>query len=165
MFPPPTRAQLRRALAGTRPPGLSVQTFNICPAIEAARRAAEKWPGAVLESHPEVVFSALGGALLGAPKKSGAGATARVRLLQARFDFDVRAWVTRATHEHGGADDWVDALAMLLVARDWAAGTRTMLQRADGNPEPWKRGARAFVALPTGTPNEPPPRRRRTRSR
>lgn len=108
---------------------LSAQAFGLVPRIrevdEALRGLGPSSYDRFVEAHPESAFAAMAGALGGvvrlAPKKSAAGALQRLALLQeeAQVPVDVPS---------GAAlDDALDALAIALVARRWAAGTAEVL--------------------------------------
>ena len=161
VFPPPTKAQLAIALRGKRPKGLTVQTFGICNAIESASVA--RTSGAeIFESHPEVVFSALAKRRISAPKKTLRGVLDRVALLETRVSFDILAWVLEMESTHRGAlaNDWLDALAMAVVAKDWAERKRAVVSGETGDVVPWRKGMTEFVAMPDGSPPGPPQSRR-----
>lgn len=184
VFPPPTQQQLasaieehRRAAVGTtkeakrrrlgnvEPGGMSQQTFELAPAVEAARLLKAEFPEQVFEGHPEVVFSALAKGVLPLPKLSLAGALVRAGLLRERLEIDVVDWVIRQESSTGvAADNWLDALAMAIVAADWAQGTRFVLKTRDGLVHSWAGEADGIMALPILDLKAPPPRFERERA-
>jgi predicted RNase H-like nuclease len=169
VFPPPTQQQLRsavvehrrastarheetsrRILGNVQPGGMSRQTFELVPAIDGARQLKEALPDRVFESHPEVVLSALAGGILPFRKTSLAGALARAGVLQARLCVDVVSWAIRREFEtRVAADNWLDALAMALVATDWARNRRQVLKTRDGRVHLWNGEADGIMALPS----------------
>ncbi len=128
VFPTPSEAVLRAGshaeacdVAKARgEKGISVQTWNI---RERILDATEHRDGLV-EAHPEVSFAALAGDVL-PPKRTPAGATARVAALEPVFG-DVRALI--AGRDPGPRpDDVLDALACAWTARRVLDGTAVYL--------------------------------------
>ena len=83
VFTPPTRPLLNAThYAQVRGHGLSIQAFNILPKIRAVDRAmSPALQQRVYEAHPELAFQALAGHPLEHRKKTVAGRTERLRLL------------------------------------------------------------------------------------
>ncbi len=178
IFPPPTTEQLasalaehqraarataagerRRSLSRVAPRGLSRQSLELAPAIDAARRLATRRPGRVFESHPEVAFAAIAGGILPAAKRSVSGARVRAGLLRERLGVDAWSWaraLERATSVP--VHDWLDALVMAVVAADFGAGTRNVLRSRDGAVHPWAGERGGVLALPATTLCGPPAR-------
>lgn len=151
LFPTPVRAVLdatdyRDALARSRSAcgrGLSVQTWNLVPAIRQVRSAAlatRRTGGpAFVEVHPETSFTVMAGRPL-APKRTPEGVSARVELLLgalvglAAADLRDPLRLVRPVG-HGdaapwgrfGVDDVLDALAAGWSARRHARGEATVL--------------------------------------
>lgn len=117
------------ALATSSPPRkVSRQGFHLFPKIreiDGFLRAEPAWRGAIFEVHPELAFRTLRGAPLQHPKKvEGAvnpeGMAERRALLRAA---GLAEEVLAAAPPRGAAaDDVLDALAALIVARHIAAG-------------------------------------------
>lgn len=128
------RAAHHRASAVARatsdpPKGISIQAFHLFPKvreIDALLRAAPGRRQQVFESHPEVAFQRLnGGRPLDQPKKvkgvaHPAGLRERIALLAAAGLPE--ALMTPPPPKGAGADDRLDALACLEVARRLALG-------------------------------------------
>ncbi len=129
VFPTPVRAALdhdlyaaavlaQRERTGGR--GLSAQAFS----LRAKIREVEAWlPAAgvrVAETHPEVCFAALAGAVLAHAKKTWAGAELRRRLL-AGAGMDLPADLGAAGRA-AAVDDVLDAAAAAWTATRIAAG-------------------------------------------
>jgi predicted RNase H-like nuclease len=118
------------ALATSDPPrGVSIQAFGIFPnirEIDALLIARPELRRRVHESHPEMAFWRLnGGRAMILPKKikgavNPAGMAERKALLS-RQGYD-RAFLDRPPARGAGADDFLDASAMLLIAGRIAAG-------------------------------------------
>lgn len=119
----------RLALATSEPPRkVSQQGFHLFPRIreiDALMRAEPGWRSRIFETHPELAFRTMRGAPLLHPKKiKGAVnppgmAERRALLLEARLP----AAIVNARPPRGAAaDDALDALAALVVARHIAAG-------------------------------------------
>ncbi|MHB0961355.1 MAG: DUF429 domain-containing protein [Pirellulaceae bacterium] len=182
VFPPPTTGQLqsgmiehkraaeaetkaakKRKLSAVRPGGLSQQTFELLPAIADAQRLKTAHPDRVFESHPEVVFSVIATGVVPLSKLSLSGALLRARLLSHFLRTDVLEWVLAREGETGAAaDNWLDALAMAVVAMDWvrAKNQRKLLRDASGKVTAWNGLQRdSLIALPSTTLTTPPQRR------
>ncbi|WP_375463830.1 DUF429 domain-containing protein [uncultured Methylobacterium sp.] len=142
VFPVPPRAAIyaedyaaAKALsrAGSAPPfAPSIQCFNIFPYIRDADRLLRERPDLLTrlhEVHPEIAFRRLnGGRPLAAGKKGPqrqAGLAERRALLTAAGL--PTALVASAGPRGVGADDHLDAIAGLVVARDHLLGTATPL--------------------------------------
>jgi len=184
VFPPPTKQQLASALAEHRrarsgktkdeskrrlsnvePGGISRQTLELVPAIDAAGKLKQAFPEHVFEGHPEVVFSALAEGVLPWPKSSLAGALARASILQRWLDVDVVSWAIGQECSTGvAADNWLDALALAVVAIDWSRGHRKILKTRDGRVHTWVDEADGIMALPSTERCDPPPRLERDRA-
>lgn len=174
VFAPPTAQQLassvaeharaatageRRVLANVAPGGLGAQSFELVPAIESARRLKLAHPNAVFEAHPEVTFTMLAGGKVAAKKTTLLGKLVRLSLLRARLGAQVADWLLRTELESGVAvDNWLDALAMLVVAHDWATGARSMLATRDGLVQPWDGRRDRLLAIPRSAHVEPVPK-------
>jgi predicted RNase H-like nuclease len=125
---------------------------GLLPAIDSAETIASQVNANTLESHPELAFAALLGKPLPdcAAKKTLLGCLVRLALL-ARAGMPLRL---RDLSAFGriGTDNFIDAVAMAVVARDWhLAGTVDVLRLADGRPEPLghKRVQTRLMALPS----------------
>jgi len=178
VFPPPTQEQLvsaiaeherarmgltreesKRRLANVSPGGISRQVLELVPAIEAARKLKEAFPWRVFEGHPEVAFSAPSAGVLPLTKMSLTGALARAAVLSNHIDVDVASWaMQQECLSEVGADNWLDALAMAVVALDWARGRRHVLKTEDGRVHTWSGEESGIMALPWTALKEPPPR-------
>ncbi len=117
------------------PRGASFQAFNLFPKIreiDAALRANQSARRSVRESHPELAFCRLNGMTpLANPKKikgkvNPDGVAERRSLLGAAGL--PRTAVHAAPPKGAALDDWIDALAMLVTAREIA--------RCGGKPYP-----------------------------
>ena len=119
-----TYPEARAALAKLGRASMSAQAFGIVQAV----RDVDSCVGPddddrVVETHPEVAFFVMGGAL--APKRTAKGVAERLRLLAERFPAVLE---TVATAPDGAPiDDALDALACLWVAQRWATGARGTL--------------------------------------
>lgn len=109
--------------------GFGAQSFAILPKIrqwDELLQADARARQCVREIHPEVSFAALNGGLgqgLVDPKRSFAGAEARVALLAEAFGRDtVMALVRSVPAREAATDDVLDALAALWSAGRIAAG-------------------------------------------
>lgn len=109
--------------------GFGAQSFAILPKIrqwDELLQADARARQCVREIHPEVSFAALNGGLgqgLVDPKRSFAGAEARVALLAEAFGRDtVMALVRSVPTREAATDDVLDALAALWSAGRIAAG-------------------------------------------
>jgi predicted RNase H-like nuclease len=178
VFPAPTREQLasavreheraaraadpadRRArLSNVRPGGMSAQSLQLVPAIESARKLKALLPDQVFEAHPEVTFTVLAGGVLPIAKSTLLGGLARAGVLSRHVQFDVLQWALELeARTRVAADNWLDALSMALVARDWALGRRAILSGSDGNVETWNGQRDRIMALPATDLTGPPPR-------
>jgi predicted RNase H-like nuclease len=114
----PTACDVNQAATGKR---ISKQAWNITPKmreVDTFLRGGQR--GYLLESHPEVVFTALAGAPMRHSKKSGVGFLERVDVLR-RHLADVEAFVyaTRAAYKPAAVadDDILDALVLAVAAR------------------------------------------------
>lgn len=153
VFPVPPRAAVEagsydeaKALsrAASDPPfAPSIQCWNICAKIRDVDALLIGRPNLVArlhEVHPEVAFRRLnGGHPLGAGKKTLPGRDERRALLLAAGlppDLVGAGWPARV-----GADDGIDALAALVVARDIARGVARAL------PDPWERDERGLPVV------------------
>lgn len=113
------------ALATSDPPRrITIFAFGIFPKIrevDAVLQSDRSFQGRVRETHPELAFWRLNGERpLSAPKKTESGLALRRRLLIAA-GFSVVA-VNGAPPKGAGADDLLDALACLAIARRIHAG-------------------------------------------
>jgi predicted RNase H-like nuclease len=103
---------------------MSAQAFGIVRAVrDVDACVTENDDERVVETHPEVAFFVLGGAL--AKKRSAQGVAQRLRALS-----DWRGDVLEAlgaTPDGAPIDDALDALACLWVAQRWARGERRTL--------------------------------------
>ncbi|CAM5761076.1 serine/threonine dehydratase [Bosea minatitlanensis] len=117
------------ALAHSQPPRkVSKQGFHLFPKIreiDALLRAEPAWRERVFEVHPELAFRTMKGEPLAHPKKIGgvvnpAGMAERQALLRAAGI--APAAVDARPPRGAAADDLLDALAALVVARHIAAG-------------------------------------------
>jgi hypothetical protein len=133
-----------------KPDGLSCQALEMIPAIQSAEGLKKKKPDRLYESHPEVAFAALAEGILPFNKKSLTGSLARALFLSRRLGIDVVRWVIKQESKTKiKADDWLDALAMAVVAYDWREkGNRWMLGGTNGSPEKWAGQADHLIALP-----------------
>lgn len=119
------REASRVARATSEPPrGVSIQAFGIFSRIRELDRLLREQPGLtarVFESHPEAAFWRLnGGRAMALPKKvrgrvNAAGMEERKALL-ARSGH-ARAFLDQKPPQGAGEDDFLDAAAMLAVAR------------------------------------------------
>ncbi len=149
----------RQALATSQPPRkVSKQGFHLFPRIreiDALLRAETGLRERIREVHPELAFATMRGGPLAHPKKikgriNEAGMAERRALLIAQ---GLPQETVHARPPRGaGADDALDALAALVVARHIAAG------RGRPFPEPPGRDSHGItVAIWTYRPDRPPP--------
>ncbi len=149
----------RQALATSQPPRkVSKQGFHLFPRIreiDALLRAETGLRERLREVHPELAFATMYGGPLAHPKKikgriNEAGMAERRALLIAQGL--PRETVHARPPRGAGADDALDALAALVVARHIAAG------RGRPFPEPPGRDSHGIpVAIWTYWPDRPPP--------
>jgi predicted RNase H-like nuclease len=135
VFPTPARAlvsaptyaeanQRSKALFGT---GLTKQTFNLF--VKIRELDAHVGPGdAVVEIHPECSFATMAGGVL-PPKRTREGVAARIEALTESFE-DVAGIVAAVPRSVAGADDVLDALAVLWSTRRYA--TNRHIELGDG---------------------------------
>lgn len=153
-----TKVEKRRKLENVRPKGLSCQALEMIPAIASGENIKSLYPDRFYESHPEIVFAAIADGIIPMGKKTLSGAMARAMYLSQRLGMDYLRWVI---DQEGltriNADDWLDALAMAVVAYDWriVAGRR-MLGGEDGKPKAWSGEKDFLMAMPTTELREPP---------
>ena len=103
---------------------MSAQAFGIVGAIrDVDSCVTETDDERVVETHPEVAFFVMGGAVAG--KRTARGVVQRIQLL-AEWRPDVLQ-VLAAAPERAPVDDALDALACLWVAERWAGGSRVTL--------------------------------------
>lgn len=111
------------------PRGVSIQAFGIFSKIRELDRLLTARPDLrrrIVESHPEAAFRQLnGGEAMTLPKKvkgniHAAGMEERKQLL-VRHGYD-RSFLDRAPPRGAAADDFLDAAAMMLVAKRFARG-------------------------------------------
>lgn len=124
---------------------------GLLPAIDSTEAIASRTNPNTLESHPELAFAALHGKPLPncAAKKTLLGALVRLALLaRAGVRLQLR---DLSAFGRVGTDNFIDAVAMAIIGRDWhLAGTVDVLRRAGGEPEPLERGQgrSMLMALP-----------------
>lgn len=149
----------RLALASSEPPRMvSKQGFHLFPRIreiDALLRAEPGWRERIFETHPELAFRMMRGAPLLHPKKirgvvNPAGmAERRALLLAAGLP---EAIVAARPPKGAAADDALDALAALVVARHIAAG------RGKPFPDPPGRDSHGLpIAIWSFAPDRPAP--------
>jgi predicted RNase H-like nuclease len=103
---------------------MSAQAFGIVKAVrDVDECVTENDDERVVETHPEVAFFVMGGAM--ARKRSARGVSERLRVLS-EWRVDVLDALVTAP-ETAPVDDALDALACLWVAERWAAGERGTL--------------------------------------
>ena len=142
VFPVPARASLRardftEALAINRRctgRGISKQSWLIAPKIKVVDdllQAERKWRGLLRESHPELCFWALNGAMpMRHNKKSPEGREERMSLLRRFFTAaDTLVETARSKHPRKlvAIDDIVDALVLAVSARLGAGCYQSLL--------------------------------------
>ncbi len=147
VFSPPTRSMLRaKDPKAWRGCGLTRQSFHLIPKIAEVDRCLEAGlprGTRMHEVHPELAFRDLRGEPLLEPKRTPLGQERRLALLSAAFRMPAErlARLVQALREKHprsalAADDALDALVLVLVARDLAGG------RARSLPDPPERDAR-----------------------
>jgi predicted RNase H-like nuclease len=146
-----------RVLANVTPGGMSKQALELVPAMASALKLKARFPSQVYESHPEVVFTALAKGKVPSGKTSLFGALARAGVLAERLGRDVLSLVLDMESRGScPADNWLDALSMLVVAADWATGKRKLLKSKDGSVQAWVDEADRMIALPWTNRERPP---------
>jgi predicted RNase H-like nuclease len=147
-------AKAPRVFANVTPGGMSKQALELVPAMDSARKLKARFASQVFESHPEVVFTALAVGKVPAKKTSLFGALVRAGVLAERLARDVLTLVLdMESKEKCAADNWLDALSMVVVAADWAMGQRKLLKSRDGHAHAWMGETDCLIALPwTGLP-------------
>jgi hypothetical protein len=95
---------------------------GLLPAIDSAETIFDLRPDDTLESHPELVFSAIAGKPLHAvaSKSTLFGLLVRLGLLARRGSVVTTFHI--ASLNRIAADNFLDAIAMALVAEEWASG-------------------------------------------
>ncbi len=149
----------RLALATSQPPRkVSKQGFHLFPRIreiDALLRTVSGLRDRVFEVHPELAFATMKGGPLDHPKKIRG--TVNPAGMAERQDLLIAAGIPAATVQErpprgAGADDRLDALAALVVARHIHAG------RGRPFPEPPGRDSHGLpIAIWTYWPDRPPP--------
>ena len=119
-------AEARATLAARGGPSMSAQAFGIVAAVRQVDAAlTSRDEDRVVEAHPEVAFVTMAGGTALPPKRSAAGAAARLRL--------VTRWHPDVIDDLAGApaavplDDALDALACAWVAARWVRGEAEVL--------------------------------------
>ena len=121
-----TYADARAVLAGLGGASMSAQAFGIVAAVRAVDDVVTPADEArVVEAHPEVAFSLMGGTPIVAGKRTAAGVAARLRLLTTWLPTALEALAD--VPARAGLDDALDALACAWVARRWVCGCATVL--------------------------------------
>lgn len=120
--------ELSRRLQGT---GLPLQAFHLLPRIREVDGLLREEPvmrERLVESHPEVVFAHWnGGRPMVHPKRTEAGRTERLGLLEPHFP-EAFAMIRRLfRRSRVGDDDILDALVLLLTAGRLARGEAILL--------------------------------------
>jgi predicted RNase H-like nuclease len=153
-----TKSERRRRLETVKPKGLTFQALEMLPAIESGAKIKCLYPDRFYESHPEIVFAAIAGGIIPMGKKSLSGVMARAMYLSKRLGIDCVRWVIDQEGKTKiNVDDWLDALAMAVVAYDWRVlAGRKMLSAVDGKPKAWSGERDFLMALPTTDLKEPP---------
>ena len=134
VFPAPVRPvlactsypQAREILAAAGGASMSAQAFGIVAAVRAVDAVIGPNDEArVVEAHPEVAFSLMGGGPGLPGKRSTAGIGRRLQLLQTWLPGVLEALATAPSEAR--TDDALDALACVWVARRWRSGQATVL--------------------------------------
>ena len=121
-----TYAEARTVLAALGGASMSAQAFGIVSAVRDVDSCVKADDDdRIVETHPELAFSLLGGGAALAAKKSTAGLAARLRLLSRRRP-DVLG-LLESVPPGVPIDDALDALACLWVAERWEGGERATL--------------------------------------
>ena len=148
IFPPPSRELLEiKDFSQLKGSGLSIQSFNLFSKIrEVDHYLDPKKQTWLRETHPELVFSRLGGEPSAFSKKTPEGRLQRRLLLKnnlGRID-----WPSLPPHPPGlsaTCDDVLDALALAVAARDRARGHG--LTFPEGESEFDERGLRMEICF------------------
>lgn len=149
----------RKALATSQPPRkVSKQGFHLFPRIreiDTLLRAETGLRERIREVHPELAFATMRGAPLAHPKKIK-GRVNEAGMAERRALLITEGIPPETVHAHpprgAGADDMLDALAALVVARHIIAG------RGRPFPEPPGRDSHGIpIAIWTYRPDPPPP--------
>ncbi|MCA9444451.1 MAG: DUF429 domain-containing protein [Candidatus Omnitrophica bacterium] len=159
VFPPPTSHELvewrRRKQSGEKQ--LQGHFRGLLPAIDSGERIKEAFPEKVIESHPELVFTALAGSPLPkcAKKITLLGLHLRLSLLaSAGNEINLESL---AISEAIPTDNFIDAAAMALVAISWGMNHRCKVIR-DGDGLLQDHGDTAddstLMALPFEIPSD-----------
>ncbi len=145
-----TKDDKRRKLKNVIPRGMSCQALEMIPAIESAAEIKKLRRDRFYESHSEVAFTAIAGGVLRFNKRTLSGSIARAMYLSKRLKRDCVRWVIKQEAQTKiKADDWLDALAMAIVAYDWrVVSNRWMLRDEDGVPRAWSGETNFLMALP-----------------
>lgn len=108
-------------------------------------------PDRVFESHPEVVFAVLAGEIVPGGKKKLSGTIGRALFLEERLGRDCLRWAMwQELQSNVDVDDWLDALAMALVAFHWRQiENRMMLFGQDGLITQWENQPDFLMAVPS----------------
>ncbi len=134
VFGPPVQAELDEWRSVAKGPGGHAR--GLLPAIHYAERIRDA-KGLTLESHPELVFTALLGRALprAGSKKTLTGLLARGTLLQ-RQNLALRLHHLPATGSVS-TDNYLDSMAMALVALAWKehGGDLSVIRNSEGRPE------------------------------
>jgi predicted RNase H-like nuclease len=130
-----TYADARGVLATLGGPSMSAQAFGIVAAVRAVDAVVTVADETrVVEAHPEVAFTLMGGGHVCPGKRTTAGVGVRLRLLQSWLPTVLDALAD--VPGRAGLDDALDALACAWVARRWVRGEATVL----GDGERDRRG-------------------------
>ena len=146
VFTPPRRymrdcrdwAEANARGKATEGKGLSHQAWNIAHKIfeiDACLAPAEQ--GRVIEAHPELIFHRRNGGTPLPSKKTSEGREARLALLRANGLAASDHWFALFPRSQVARDDYLDAAACLMLARDRLAGRALRLPET---PERDSRG-------------------------
>ncbi len=131
VFTPPRRymrdcedwAEANALGKATEGKGLSHQAWNIAHKIfEIDACLAPSEQDRVIEAHPEVIFHRRSGWSALPSKKSAEGREARLALLRANGLAASEDWFALFPRNQVARDDYLDAAACLMLARDHVAG-------------------------------------------
>ena len=151
VFPPPRRYMLgcgnwaeANALGKAREgKGLSHQAWNITGKIaEIDAHLTPKEQECVIEAHPELIFHRLNEWRPLPGKKTADGRAARLALLRAAGLDAAEDWFDLFSRSRVARDDYLDAAACLLLARDYRNG---LARRLPEQAEHDRRGLRMEI--------------------